>query len=263
MLTLHTGMTVPICDDTDEVRETEEGYEWLFRDGDCSLTFPKSWESRFIIRANTVYCVACFERAEPCSSLFSIEFRAAEEVASDPYPAMILGLSGKEYVCAVYPNGGEPQNSVLKNEYQSLFADCSAIFNSAACADSVSFKPIDTNTYVPADSGIKSALFGNWKMHTTKNGNLDEQITIHDDGTVTFLSNGASIKGSCLFNIYAATYDWNNQTNWGEAALLFLNGGIYHATYYETDPFTLDFSPLQLPPDLSDPLNGTVFEIAP
>ena len=263
MLTLHNGSTVSICDKTDQMIETEDGYQWNFRDGNCSLTFPKTWESRFIIRGTTVYCLACFERAEVCSSLFTIEFRSAEQVASDPYPAMILGLSGKEYVCAVYPHAGEPENEVLKREYQALSADCGAILKTAACADSVKFQPIDTEIYMPAESGVKSAIFGNWKMHTTKTGNLDEQICFRNDGTLTFTSNGNTIEGSCLFNIYAATYDWNDQNNWGEAALVFLNGGIYRATYYETDPFTLDFSPIQLPPDLSDPLNGTVFAIAP
>ena len=263
MLTLHDGSSIPLCDTASKVIETENGFEWSFYDGKYSLTFPKTWESRFVIRGTTVYCLKCFEWAEVCSSLFTIETRPAETVISKPYPEMILGLSGKEYICAVFPDGGEPENAVLRNEFLELAPDRSSILKTGVCSDSVQFQPIHINDYMTADSGVKSALFGNWKTRTTKNGILDEQICFRDDGTVTFTSKDTVMEGTCLFNIYAATYDWNDQSNWGASALLFLDGGIYEATYYETNPFTLDFSPFRLPVDMSNPLNGTVFAIEP
>lgn len=259
MVTLHDGATVPICDAKSEVIETEDGYQWSFCDGNCSLTFPKSWESRFIIRGMTVYSLACFERAEVCSSLFSVEVRPAEKAAAEPYPALILGLSGNDYLCGVYPDAGEPSNSVLKREYHDLAADCNSILNTAVCKNSLQFKPLSTDTYTPVYSDMTSDLFGKWITRTTKNGILDEEICFHEDGTLTFTSAGTVSEGSCLFNIYTATFDWNDPNNWGETALIFLNGGIYSATYYKTEPYTLDFKPVQLPPDQKNPLDGTVF----
>ena len=96
---LHDGKIVPIVDDESELTETESGYLWSFHDGDYSMTFPKEWESRFLIRGTTVYCLACFERGTSSSSLFSVEYRPAEDVgAKKPTPELILGVSGDEFL---------------------------------------------------------------------------------------------------------------------------------------------------------------------
>ena len=258
MLTLHDGSVVPITDTSSTLRETENGYLWEFHNGDCSMTFPKSWESRFIIRGTTVYSLACFERAEPVSSLFVIDFRPAEEVGNDPVPTQILGMVGKEYVCAVYTDLLEPENSVLRREYRSLSADCSSIVQKTVCGEQQKFSPISMTDYMSAKDS-DSPLHNTWKLQSAKNGKLDEQIRFHSDGTLTFTSDGEEQKGSWLVNVYTVTYDWNNQRNWGPAGLIFLEDSIYEATYYEYTPRTLDFAPVLLTNSQNDPLGGSVF----
>ena len=260
MITLHNGQEVPISDASSTVRETEEGYLWEFHGGECTITLPKSWESRFIIRDTTVYCLACFERAEFVSSLFRIEFRSAEEAAAEPVPVLILGSAGKEYICAVLPDIGEPENGVLRREYTAMTAEREAVLQTATCSSNEQNALLATETYMPASENVTSALYGDWKLSKTRNGKLNETLTFRTDGTLTFTSDGEVQEGSYLLNIYASTYDWTNQSNWGDAAMVFLDGKVYLATYYEGTRRTLKFTPVLLPPDSSDTLSGSVYE---
>ena len=260
MITLHSGQEVPISDASSTVRETEEGYLWEFHNGDCAMTLPKSWESRFIIRDTTVYCLACFERAEFVSSLFRIEFRSAAEAAAEPVPFLILGTSGKEYICAVLPDIGEPENGVLRREYSAMTAEREAVLQTAKCSSNEQNALLSTDTYMAASENVASALYGDWKLSRTRNGKLNGTLQFRTDGSLTFNSDGEVQEGSYLLNIYASTYDWTNQSSWGDAAMVFLDGRVYLATYYEETPRTLKFTPVILPPDMSDPLSGSVYE---
>ena len=258
MLTLHDGSVVPITDTSSVIRETEDGYLWTFHDGGCSMSFPKSWESRFIIRGTTVYCRACFERVEVASSLFTIEFRNAEQVAASPIPAQILGFTDDTYICLVYPSGAEPENAVLRHEYSLLAAECSSVLQTFACTENPGFTPISLNDYMPAAS-CDSPLHNTWKIQTTRNGKLDEQIRFHHDGTLTYSSDGAALQGSWLVNVYSLTYDWSQQSNWGAAAIVFLDNKIYEATYYETRPQRLDFAAVFLPESSQDLFGSSTY----
>ena len=258
---LHDGKIVPIVDDESELTETESGYLWSFHDGEYSMTFPKEWESRFLIRGTTVYCLACFERGTSSSSLFSVEYRPAEDVgAKKPTPELILGVSGDEFLCAVYPRRTEPSNGVLRREYEAMIADCDAVIHSAAEKNDDARLPLATEHYIPADGKINSELFGSWKLQSSKNGRLGETMVFDPEtGILTYNGEDGVRTGSCLFNIYAATYDANTQTNWGDAALVFLDGTVYYATYYETSPRTLEFDAVVQQSERKDLLKGTVF----
>ena len=259
---LHDGSVVPVADDSSQITETEDGYRWDFRSGEFSLTFPKDWESRFLIRGTTVYCLACFERANASSTLFSIEFRSAADVAcKSPLPAMVLGVSGDEYACAVFPRRIDPSNGVLKMEFSDMLEDCGKILQTATAKNDSKILPLTFENYVPADGTLKSGLFGTWKLRTSKNGRLHETV-IFDNASCAVTYNGEDgvRTGSCLYNIYAVTYDSTVQNSWGDAAIVFLDGFIYHATYYEGTPRTLEFSAAAQQPDRKDLLRGTVFE---
>ena len=258
MLTLHDGAVVPITDKSSVLRETEDGYLWNFHDGDCSISFPKSWESRFIIRGNTVYSLMCFERAEAASSLFTIEFRNAEEVAASPVPSQIIGFIDDTYICVVNSSGFEPENAVLRREYRMLTNECSGILQTFECTQNSKFSPIALNDYMSATS-CESPLHKTWKIQTARNGKLEEQIRFHSDGTLTYSSDGTTLKGSWLVNVYSLTYDWTQQSNWGAAAIVFLDNKIYEATYYETRPQRLDFSAVFLPDNSHDLFGSSTY----
>lgn len=261
IVTLYDGTEMDLVDDSSVVTETENGYQWVFHDGEYSMTFPLSWKNRFLIRGTTVYCRACFERGNLSSTLFSIEFRSPEDVAKKPVPAMILGISGREYACAVYPRLIEPSNTVLRKEFTELLSDCSGVLKKAAAKDTNQLLPISTDGYLPAEENVSSALFGTWKLQSTPSGTQDQSVTFRpDDGKIVYQSGENVLVGSCLYNIYTATYDVTMQSNWGDAALVFLDGKLYYATYYETIPRTLSFQAAVIPPKQIDLLKGTVFE---
>ena len=260
-VTLYDGSVIDLIDDGSEINETENGYQWVFLEGEYSMTFPLSWQSRFLIRGTTVYCRACFERGILSSTLFNIELRQAEDVANEPVPAAILGISGRDYVCAVYPRLVEPSNTVLRKEFDEMLADCDGILKKAAAKETNPLLPISTEGYRSADNTARSELFGKWKLQSKASGKQDETVTFRrDDGKIVFTSGENVLVGSCLYNIYTSTYDSSMQSNWGDAALVFLDGKLYYATYYETEPRTLSFKTAVIPPKQIDLLKGTVFE---
>lgn len=259
-VTLYGGKEVNVIDDNSTLTETAAGYQWTFHNGDCTLTLPLSWASRILIRDTTVYSRACFERGEPTSSIFSIEFRTADQIASVPVPAFLLGICDKNYICAVYPRGGDPQNGVLRREYRELRNDCPDIFNHAVCHTQERTAPFSTENYIPATEFTKSPLFGTWNLQTSQNGKLNEQVIFNKDNSFMLLSDDSALLGCYLCNIYVPTYDMSTN-NWGDAAVVFLDGGIYLATYTEGSPRTLEFSTVQAPPGQSDPFKGTVYAL--
>lgn len=258
---LHNGSVVPVVDDSSRLTETESGYEWEFHNGEFRLTFPKDWESRFLIRGTTVYCLACFERANASSTLFNIEFRSAEDVAcKKPVPAAILGISGDEFACAVFPRRIDPSNTVLRMEFSDMLDDCDAILRSAEAKNDDPLLPFATDNYIAADENFHSRLFGTWKLRSSKNGRLGESLVFEPQtNRVIYHGEDGDRTGSCLYNIYAATYDSQIQNNWGDAAIVFLDGILYYATYYENTPRTLELDAAILPAGRTDLLKGTVF----
>ena len=225
---------------------TDYGIVWDY-DGICRTTLPPSWKDRIYVQGSGIYCKKCWDNEQGSGLLFSLNIFSSNEIIQGiGYCDYLLGMTWDgRYVFPMTPTdvNYNMQYPELVNEYEDMKASIPYILPYVTCNASPNFAPMDISMYTQSEYISSPHMDGTWGAYGDTGAQFSPFAVFDIQSRIFAFKrslNGIMEYGAFWENKNISSYS-NASGYWGDCGLVFLNGGLYRVTYYDSAPRTMYF----------------------